>query len=461
MDDLKKVFRNKKVLILGLGLHGGGVGAASFFAKAGAKVLVADLKSRKELASSLAALRRYESISYVLGRHRRKDIVAADLIIKNPGVPDNSPWLVLARVNKIPVASDIEFFFSYCPAKIIGVTGTKGKSTTASLLAEFLRAGTKKRVWLAGNIRKSVFEILPQIRSDDHVVLELSSFQLDSLANSRMSPHIAVITNIFPDHLNRYKSFKHYAGSKMNIFRYQKKKDLIFIPRGDVFLEKITRGAVSRRVPVDVEKALRPYSSIIGKRFFSHQIPSVALAVAVSRRFGVSELIIRKVLGRFRQLPGRLERVRVLSGVTFVNDTTATNPGSATAALRVLRERNGGGIVLIAGGSDKKLPVKDFAIAICKFAKAVVFLPGEATQKMNLEIRNPVYAKATAGKQKSKIIVREAKTMKEAVAKAYALAEKRDTVLLSPGAASFGLFRNEFDRGDQFVKAVMRLAPKK
>lgn len=449
--DFKKTFLNKRVLILGLGLHGGGVGAASFFARICARVLVTDLKSRKELAPSLSALRRYKNISYILGRHRKEDIVGADMIIKNPGVPDNSPWLALARANKIPVASDIEFFFNYCPAKIIGVTGTKGKSTTVSLLAEFLRLGTKKRVWLAGNIRKSVFEILPKIRPGDHVVLELSSFQLDSLANSRISPHIAVITNIFPDHLNRYKNFNHYADSKANIFRYQKRGDYIFIPQGDGFLKKLVRGAVSRRVGVDAERALKPYSPLIERRFFSHQASSLALAVAVGRQLGVSSAVIQKVLARFRQLPGRLETVRVLGGIRFVNDTTATNPEAATAALRAVSKETKGEIILIAGGSDKKLPVTGFVGSIGKLAKAVIFLPGKATKKMNSQL-------ATYNPQ---LLRCNARTMREAVRRAYALAKRGDTILMSPGAASFGLFQNEFDRGDQFVKAAMELRIKK
>ena len=445
--DTFKEFKRKRVLILGLGLHGGGAGAASFFARAGAVVTVTDLKSKAELAPTIKALKRFSNISYVLGRHRSQDIVNADFIVKNPGVPDDSPWLKIARAHCIPVLSDIEVFFKFSPAQIIGITGTKGKSTTAQLLAEILRSGGKKRgkkrVWLAGNIRKSALAILPKIHRGDIVVLELSSFQLDSLASSKMSPHIAMVTNIFPDHLNRYRNFRHYANSKAMIFRFQKKRDYLFLPKGDRFLKKLSDSARSQRIFVDAVKTLRPFRALTATKFFPHMASSLALAVAVGRRFGVNASAVRKSLKNFRPLSGRLETVRKVRGITFVNDTTATNPGAAEAALRALRSWTKG-IVLIAGGSDKKLPSLEFAKAILKFTKAVVFLPGQGTEIIKAELK----------RLKAKGSIRDAKTMVEAVRMAYGLAKSGDTVLLSPGAASFGLFQHEFDRGEQFVRAA-------
>lgn len=449
---------------MGLGLHGGGAGAASFFARLGARVTVTDLKTKKDLAPSLAALKKLKNISYVLGRHRAEDIVSADFIIKNPGVPDDSPWLKIAMAHRIPVLSDIEIFFRFSPASIIGITGTKGKSTTAQLLAEFLKAsfarrsspmGERRRVWLAGNIRKSALEILPKIHRGDIVVLELSSFQLDSLVGSKMSPHIAIVTNIFPDHLNRYRNFRHYVNSKAAIFRFQKKGDYLFLPKGNKFLKKLSNKARSQRIFVDAVKTLRPWQALTAARFYPHMASSLALAVAVGRRFGVNASAVRKSLKNFQPLSGRLETVRNIRGVTFVNDTTATNPGAAEAALRALgRPAPGlalGGrtkeIILIAGGSDKKLPVKDFAKAIARYTKAVVFLPGKATNKIHLQLTT----------HNLQLLIYKAKTMREAVEKAYTLAKRGDTVLLSPGAASFGLFQHEFDRGEQFIRAVKKL----
>lgn len=444
-------FKNRRVLILGLGLHGGGVGSAEFFAREGSKVVVTDLKSKDELATSLKKLSRFSNIKYVLGRHRKADVAAANLIIKNPGVPDDSPLLAFARRRGIPVKSDIEIFFEFCPAPIIGVTGTKGKSTTAAFMAEMLRMGGKNRVWLAGNIRKSALGILPRIRKNDFVILELSSFQLDSLAHSKKSPHIAVITNIFADHLNRYRSFKHYALSKSGIFRFQGKQDLLFISSGDHLLKKLSRTAGSHRMLVDETSVLKPFKSEIGRKFMPHELTSAALAISVARHLGIPIYAVKRAIAHFTPLPGRFEKVRTVNGVVFVNDTTATNPTAAIAALGAVAKKYSGGVVIIAGGSDKKLPSGKLAKAITQYAKAAVFLPGRATNQIKLHIA------ALKGK---KLKPRDAKTMREAVRAAYAMAEKGDTVLLSPGAASFGLFKHEFDRGEQFVREVRSLSGK-
>ncbi|MFY9461647.1 MAG: UDP-N-acetylmuramoyl-L-alanine--D-glutamate ligase [Candidatus Sungiibacteriota bacterium] len=445
-------FRGKKVLILGLGLHGGGAGAASFFARAGAKVIVTDLKTKRDLKPALEKLARFKNIAYVLGRHRKEDIIGSDLIIKNPGVPDNSPWLKLARVHNVTVRSDIEIFFKYCPVAIVGITGTKGKSTAAYLLAEFLRKGnTRRKVFLAGNIRKSVLEILPEIGRRDLVVLELSSFQLDSLAHSRVSPKFAVITNIYPEHLNRYRNFAHYVRSKTGIFRFQKKTDRLFINRDDRLVKKISKGAESKRILVDTGRTILPFRRELDRRYAPHQKSSVALAIAVGRFLGVPGAAIAKVLKKAKPLSGRLETIRRVGGVTFINDTTATNPGSAIAALSALSKKYQG-IVLIAGGAAKKLPSADFAKTIAKFARAVIFLPGSATPEIAKEVRR--FTKSRKG------FVEHARTMARAVKMAWRKAVRGDAVLLSPGAASFGLFQNEFDRGEQFVKAVRRLRAK-
>src|SRR3989344_7855397 len=216
-------FAGKNVLIMGLGLHGGGAGAAAFFARAGARVTVTDLKSRRELLPSVRELAQFRGITYHLGEHRPEDFRDTDYVVKNPGVRDDSRFLKIARTAGAAVLSDTEVFFRACPAPIIGITGTKGKSTTTWLIGAFLKGGEKiksikkikKRIWVGGNIRTSMLEFLPRVRREDTVVLELSSFQLDALHSSRMSPRgrasgfsprIAVITNIFPDHLNRYPS---------------------------------------------------------------------------------------------------------------------------------------------------------------------------------------------------------------------------------------------------------------
>ncbi len=443
-----KQFRGKNVLIMGLGLHGGGTGAAAFFAHLGSRVTVTDLKSKRELASSLAKLRRSKSITYHLGGHRAGDFKSADYVIKGPGVPENSKFLKIARQAGISILSDVEIFFLACPAPIIGITGTKGKSTTTWLLGQFLQRGLRKHIWVGGNIRKSVLGFLRRVKKNDLVVLELSSFQLDSLKHSRKSPHIALITNIFPDHLNRYASMAAYAASKSGIFKFQKPGDYLFLNVRDAVLRRIAARVKSRVIRFDPQKILTYYRKSISAHVHDFHLPNIAAAVAVARHFGVEEAVVQKVLRRFRGMPDRMELVRKFRGVSFINDTTATNPTAAEEAVistkrRIGRQR----LVVIAGGYDKGLVVNNFVRALVRHAATVVFLPGAASERIKLNIK----------KQKSKIDASGAYTMEEAVRMAYRAAKPAGVVLLSPGAASFGLFKHEFDRGEQFVKAVRAL----
>ena len=475
-------FKNKRVLVMGLGLHGGGTGAAAFFARAGARVTVTDLKSHRELTLSIRALSRFRGIIYHLGAHYPEDFRNADYVIKNPGVRDDSRFLKIAQAAGAAVLSDTEVFFRACPAPIIGITGTKGKSTTTWLIGAFLKGGEKiksikkikKRIWVGGNIRTSMLEFLPRVRREDTVVLELSSFQLDALHSSRMSPRgrasgfsprIAVITNIFPDHLNRYPSMRVYAASKASIFRFQKRSDFLFVPRGDALLRRLARRAPGRVVFVDAERMLRAFRGVIHPSVPLFHLPNIALAVAVAKHSGVGDNAIRVVLRRFHGVPGRMELVRTVRGVRYINDTTATNPTAALAAVRAVKRGLGKRrLIVLAGGFDKGLPVGEFSRALAHDAAAVIFLPGKASRKMKSQIPNPPPALKFRRAGKSRKTAKSkgptmfhATTMAEAVRIASRRARPGDVVLLSPGAASFGLFQHEFDRGDQFARAVKAL----
>lgn len=431
-------WKDKKVLVMGLGLHGGGAGTAEFLVKQGAKVTVTDLRSRQELAPSLRGLRRYKNIRYVLGRHRREDFHSADLIVKNPGVRRDAPLLREAARRRIPIASDIGIFFQLCPARIIGVTGTRGKSTTTYLIWKFLK--TKfRRAHYGGNIRRSVLTLVPRIRKSDLVVLELSSFQLADLAREKKSPHIAVITNIFRDHLNWHRSMPEYIEAKSAIFRSQKKGDFLFINSRDRTLARLVRGAPARARRAALPRQLE---KIVDRNLGPHYRPVAALAAAVARHFGVAAASIAETLKTFRGLEGRQQEIAIIRGIHFINDTTATIPEAAVAAVRRFREKAAKHrLFLITGGSDKKLDFTRMAAAIRKYVDCVALLPGDASLKL---------AAALAS-------IENAKSMGEAVRRTYRLAEKGDYIVLSPGAASFGLFLNEFDRGKQFADEVRKL----
>ncbi len=429
---------------MGLGLHGGGAGTVRFLARHGAKITVTDLRSNRVLAPSLKALADIKGISYVLGRHRTADFSRADMVIKNPGVRPDSPYLAAARAHDAIITSDIGIFFRACPAPIIGVTGTRGKSTTTYLIWKFLKE-KYQRVHYGGNIRKSVLTILPRIKKTDIVVLELSSFQLTDLAREKKSPEIAVITNIQRDHLNWHTNMQDYIAAKSKIFTFQHPDDYMFINPDDPVLARMAKKAGSRVV---TPRLAAPLKKIVRENLGSHYESSVALAVAVAEQMRIPALAIQKVLRSFQGLPERQEEIAIKRGVHFIDDTTATTPDAAGAAIARFRKKAGKGrVILIGGGSDKKLDFRRMIRHIRASVDMLVLLPGSATERIKKELR-------TINDESE---IRDAKSMKDAVKIAYGLAAAGDYVLMSPGAASFGMFLNEFDRGKKFQDAVRML----
>ena len=449
---------------MGLGLHGGGVGTARFFVKQGALVTVTDLRTRGELKESITKLKKYKGIRYVLGGHRKQDFLLADIIIKNPGVAPASPYLVLARGKGIPITTDVGIFLRLSPATIIGVTGTRGKSTTSFLIFKFLetffkthRGKESPRVFLGGNIRTSVLDFMDITTPRDYVVLELSSFQLDDLAHDswdhglvtkRKSPHIAVLTNILRDHLNRHGSMQSYMAAKAMIFKYQTPRDMLFANGSDDMVKKIIAKSPGQ---MKCPRLAKKFVSLVDAHLGSHYRSSVALAIGVGTYVNVPESVIISVLRGFRGLPGRQEIIGRTKGVFFINDTTATIPDASIAAIKRFRLLAGKFcLILIAGGSDKQLQFFEMARVINVSVDHLILLPGTATNQLLDEMIKKKNSKKLRSLQK-------AESMRQAVSMAHTLAKKGDYIVLSPGAASFGLFANEFDRGDKFVAAVKSL----
>lgn len=470
MLDLK----DKKVTVMGLGLHGGGIGAAKWLLKKGARVTVTDLKEEKILAKSLQEVASIGlPFEQVLGKHRDQDFTEVDLVIKNPGVPNNSKYLAMAREAGVAINTDIGIFFEYFPGPIVGVTGTKGKTTTTTLLYEILKAA-KRKLLLGGNLRRSPLDDLDSATPDTLAVLELSSFQLEILSDLKRSPQVSVWTNIYPDHLDRYEGMPGYIDAKAQIFLHQRPEDYFFTNADQpelVELAKKARGRVvffstSKELPEGVfvreknivwrragQSQAKPEEKIIGaltsiKLMGEHNIANVLAAVAAALVLGVPLETVREVIETFRGVANRLELIREIKGVKYINDTASTIPTSTIVALKSFKEP----IVLIAGGHDKKLPLEVLAQAIQKYAHKVILFDTVVGHKLYDLMK-------TSNEQKlTEIFVQPfAKSMVEAVAVANASTTKGCVVLLSPGAASFGMFQNEFDRGDQFVAAVKAL----
>jgi len=489
-------FKGKRVTIMGIGLHGGGLGAINFFYQAGAKILATDLRTRRELRESLDELRNFHGIKYVLGQHREEDFKNTDLVIKNPAVPDDSKFLKIARDSGVPVETDIGIFFELCPGQIIGVTGSRGKSTTASLIYQFLKQKHPDTV-LAGNIRMSVLEKLQEIQKTTLVVLELSSWQLNGLAKHGKSPKIAVMTNFMPDHQNRYRTMEEYLEDKKIIYKFQSSKDFLVLNYDDETLKKLTPEVKSKiyyystdaqaiaeleNMPKTSQETRIGARLAEGKIFFgaakepvaltsdikllgAHNLHNVLAGVSVARLFNVPARIIKKTLQEFSGLQGRMELVKEVNGIKYFNDTTATIPEATIAAIEALTvcySLTPNQLILIAGGADKNLNFWELAGLIPKKTKAVLLLNGTATHKLENEIKNRVsninFKSSQTGRGRSKLTIKNFNNLPSAVRFAAKIAKKGDIILLSPGCASFGMFRHEFERGDAFNDAVNRLS---
>jgi len=451
----------RRVLVLGLGLHGGGAAVARWLARHGARVTVSDLKPKSSFAATLLKLRGLP-IRYVWGKHPASLLRQCDLIIQNPAVPKELPFLKLARQRGIPIENEATLFLKLCPASlVIGVTGSKGKSTTSTLLGAMLRR-LHRRTVVAGNIRDTVmFQVLDKLTPGTPVVLELSSWHLEGVAAHRLRLPIALVTNVFPEHLNRYPSLAAYAKAKAGIFRAQKPQDAIVLNYDNKITQHFGSQApgrvywfsVSRLVPRGVYVSSQVVYWRDGssrRRLFAvrdiklsgeHNLQAALAAAAVACLAGVPAADIATAVKSFKGLHDRLEPVRTWRGLTFYNDTTATAPAAVQAALRAVDK---GSIVLIAGGADKNLDYHELARDIRRRVQALILLPGTATVKLQSDLKDfgPVFLAAN---------------MPAAVKLAARLANPGGVVLLSPGAASFGLFQHEFDRGAQFVQAVCRL----
>ena len=485
VDTIHDEFRGKRVTVMGLGLHGGGVASARFFAKAGALVTVTDLRDAETLEPAIRELAPYQ-IRYVLGVHHEEDFTHADIVIKNPAVRRDSPLLGLAR----RIETDISIFLRYSRSPLIAVTGSKGKSTVASAIWHvFSQTGNK--ALLGGNITVSPLDFLDETDPGVPVVLELSSWQLGDLRGmGLLKPKIAVITAIFPDQLNYDGSMEAYVADKRVIYQEQDERcftvcaadqdwGLSFAAetRGQVLwysaspMEAFETGKkrggwlaaeMGKKAPAcGVDTFRGATESLAGFGIFDgpgskellvppkvlvpgpHQKKNLLAAAVALRALGLPATAIAPALADFPGVPHRLEFVATIRGVRWYNDSTATIPDAAIAAIESFREPT----VLIAGGSDKKSNFTAFVSKVAR-VKSLVLLSGSGTDRLLplLDERHIAYQGPFH-------------SMHDAVEAANHIARAGDIVLLSPGCASFGMFLHEFERGDIFKKEVARLVP--
>ncbi|MCX7029766.1 MAG: UDP-N-acetylmuramoyl-L-alanine--D-glutamate ligase [Spirochaetes bacterium] len=461
-----------RVTVMGLGVHGGGLASALFFARRGAEVTVTDLRGPDALAPSLERLAGLP-VRYVLGRHDTTDFESADLVIKNPAVPTGSPFLSAARDRSVPVETDVSVFLSLARSPVIAVTGTKGKSTTASAIHHgLLRVSPGAR--LGGNITVSPLEFLDELAPTDPVVLELSSWQLGDLAGrGLLAPRVSVLTVLLPDHLDRYPDMAAYVEDKKAVFREQEPGQRAIFNRDDprqrdfpaetpaepfwysaAALPGDLRGAwlegTEGRLRTGPDREAR--TVLAGTRLAgSHNLMNLLAAGLALSLYGVKAGVIARALREFPGVEHRLELFHEAGGIRYYDDSTATIPHAAAAALEALTPP----VVLVAGGTDKGLDYAPFATA-ARRAAAIVLLAGTATDKLRPLLDADGIACEGPFDDLDRAVTR-------AVELARSLRAGRATgqpvsVVLSPGCASFGMFQNEFDRGRKFKESVRRLA---
>jgi UDP-N-acetylmuramoylalanine--D-glutamate ligase len=444
----------QEIVVLGAGESG--TGAAILAKMKGMPVFLSDNKEIKENYKSV--LKQFE-IDFEENGHSLNRILQAGLVVKSPGIPDKAPLIKQIRERGIAVVSEIEFAGKYTDAKKICITGSNGKTTTTLLIHYILKSAGLK-VGLAGNVGKS-FAWQVALEHHDVYVLEISSFQLDGMFDFKAD--IAVMLNITPDHLDRYEyDFSKYADSKFRILQNQNENDALIYYADD---PEIARGLAERKVlakkfPICLENIEKKDGAflknkkitiIVNKKQLNMTLEQLALqgkhnainsmaAGVAAKLMDIRNETIKQCMSDFHNVPHRLEHVSMVHGITFINDSKATNVNSTWYALESIDQP----IVWIAGGIDKGNNYEDLKVLVKQKVKAIVCL-GVDNEKLHEEFGGIV-----------KTIV-DADSAEDAVRQAYYLANKNDIVLLSPACASFDLFENYEDRGNQFKKAVKDL----
>ena len=482
-------FSGMKTLIMGLGLNDGGAEAAGYLAKHGAEVTVTDLRDEKTLAPSIEKLAAFP-IRYVLGRHETEDFRNTDMVIKNPGVKPDSVYLNAAK----RVETDISLFLAACPARILAVTGSKGKSSVSSALYYTLNENCRqiaKKAWLGGNIAISPLHFLDDIAEGDDVVLELSSWQLGDLrGRNLLKPRAAILTPIMKDHQEWYGSMEAYVSDKKLIYRNQDKSDVTVAEDdewGRSFLHEsngrslrysskpLGAGVCGGWIQEQDEPALARLWEIPGGDYSGagcsggkietgriveivparphvpglHQKQNLLAAGLALLDLGLNADFIREKLGQFPGIEHRLEFFHESRGIRFYNDTTATIPEAAAAAVNAFSRPpvSIANLILVTGGTDKSLDFSPLVRAAVE-AREIILLAGTGSEKIRILL------------EKDGIKYRGPfDSLEAAINSCLEAARPGDNVILSPGCTSFGMFTNEFDRGNKWKEGVRRLFP--
>jgi UDP-N-acetylmuramoylalanine--D-glutamate ligase len=446
--------KNKKAVVMGL--KRSGASAVRLLLREGAEVVGTD--ADRNLKVDLAPFEKLP-VTFKLGRHDENDFMVADLVVVSPGIPTDNPLLAKVRRRGIPVIGELELGASFLDPRVTyAITGTNGKSTTTVLLGEILKEGGK-RTFVGGNLGVPASEaaLFPPSGGWEAVVLEVSSFQLETIRS--FHPGMAAILNITPDHGERYADLNDYSKAKFEIFRNQVAVDYAFLNWDDLLIRNYPNGIESKIIWFSLKEPLKEGISLDNgvlyyrqdERQFkicevesaalkgSHNIENIAVASGMAFLAGVSPEIIQNAVHQFQGLAHRMEKVRVLRGVTYINDSKATNVGAVVRSLENVEPP----ILLIAGGKEKGGGFSAL-IALVKEKVKALFLIGEAKERLRIDLNGATQ-------------INEAATLEEAVQKAFRASQSGDTVLFSPACSSYDMFKDYADRGERFRKAVKEL----
>lgn len=481
MIDYKKYFENKKITKQGFGVLGRGIGVVKFLLKNNAFVLVTDMKEESFFKDQILELENWinenniskDNIKFVLGGHKLEDFTDCDYVIQASGVPKDNIYLLEAKNKNIPVYQESSLFLKIVQEynenlekenkiKIITITGTRGKTTTTQLIYKILKDNLKDReVYLGGNIQGlSTIELLEKVKEKDVVVMETDSWLAQGFEDIKFGPDIAVFTNLMRDHMNYYNGdMSDYFSDKAKIFLYQD-ENAILVANEDlkIYLKDLLKpeykdifnNSKNKKIFLsvdDINKDKEDFESILEG---DHNRLNISLALKVASEIGIEKEAVKNSLKNFTGVTGRLEFVKEIEGVKYYNDTTATTGEATVAALNTFKEKDNK-IILITGGTDKELDIENYINKLIEYKninkiKKIIFLSDPTTTGTKKVLDR------LSSLDFNKYIL--AKDLSEALKIAKDNSEATDIILFSPGFASFGMFLNEYDRGEKFLKLI-------
>lgn len=457
LDDFKRSIKNKRVAVIGIGISN--TPLIKYLAALGVDITAFDMADKDSFSSNLEFLKGFD-IDFSLGRDYLKSLKGFDVIFKTPKLRYDIPELLKERDRGAVVTSEMEVFVELCPAKIFGITGSDGKTTTTTLIYSILKEQGYK-CWLGGNIGTPLLDRIDDIREDDKVVLELSSFQLHTM---KVSPHVALVTNLSPNHLDVHKCFDEYINAKKNIFKYQNSSNKLVLnydneitrsfsleaPGSAVFFSRVNEleeGAVLEEGRLAFKKDGRKVEIVHTDDIILpgvHNIENYLAAIAATIDI-VEPEVIKKVASSFKGVEHRIEPVREISHMKFYNDSIGTSPTRTIASINSFKQK----VILIAGGYDKNIPYDEMGETLANKVKLLV-LSGDTGPK----IAEALIKESERTGMGRDIPVFMCNDFEEAVKTAYKNAEEGDIVLFSPASASFDEFKNFEEKGNRFKEIV-------